>query len=253
MVALTDAPFEATTTVPAEETKAERKARLAAEKAAAKQAKADEKAARKAAKQAGKEAAVGEKTDKQRAEEERLEAKLERYRRLRASVRNRRIAYFLAIVLGLLVFAATLWDIIFNDSELQWILLPLFLAIILWEVILLFSRRRHLQEVAELEAMHRTYLECDHCKSVFQFGELNFGNRKRVGFTCPVCAEESALPGPDAQPVERILPDARVLEATYACGHCSEQMVVGTFGATPRESLFRACPNCGTAGKVALA
>jgi len=248
---VTDAPFEAT--VPANETKAERKARLKAEKLAAKQAKADEKAARKLAKQEGRAADAAQKTEKQRAEEERLEAKLERYRRLRASVRNRRIAYGLAIVLGLLVFAATLWDIIFNDSELQWILLPLFLAIILWEVILLFSRRRHLQEVAELEAMQRTYLECDNCRSVFQFGELNFGNRRRVGFTCPVCAEESALPGPDAQPVERVLPDARVLETTYACGHCNEQLVVGTFGTTPRESVFRACPNCGMTGKVALA
>ncbi|MEK6976258.1 MAG: hypothetical protein AABY18_07950 [Candidatus Thermoplasmatota archaeon] len=245
-----------------DETKADRKARLQEEKAAAKaakqeaklaeaeakaQAKADKKAAKKAGKEEAPAAAPAADAD------ETLDAKWERYNQLRANVRRRRTAYGLAILFGVLVFLATAWDIVFNESAYQWYLLPIFAAIILWEVILFFSRRRHLQEVAELEAMHRTYLECETCNSVFQFGELRFSDRKRVGFSCPVCGEDSALPGPGATPVERVLPEANVIETTYACGNCSEQIVVGTFGGTPRETRFRACPSCGERGQVGLA
>ncbi len=229
-----------------EPTKEELKAQAKAQKAADKQAKKDAKAAAKADKAAAK---SGRKASKDAT----LADKWERYNQLRANVRRRRVAYGFIITLAILVFLATAWDIIFNDSAFKLYLLPAYLVLFVWGLILLFSRRRHLQEVAELEAMQRTYLECDHCKSVFQFGELRFGERKRVGFSCPVCGDESALPGPGAIPVERVLPEAPVVEATYSCGNCTEQIVVGTFGTTPAESRFRACPRCGVPGQVALA
>lgn len=270
----TDSPFEATPP-PANETKAERKARLAAEKQAAKQAKqeaklakAEAKAAQKQAKKDAKKAKKGGKPGKAEAKADAADAKatkadpapdptmeerLARYRQLRANVRRRRVAYGFIIVLAIVTFLATAWDIIFNESAFQWFLLPVYVVLLLWGLLLLISRRRHLEEVAELEAMHRTYLECEACNSVFQFGELRFGDRKRVGFSCPVCGEDSALPTPGATPVERVLPEANVIETTYACGNCSEQIVVGTFGQTPRASRFRACPRCGVAGQVNLA
>lgn len=259
-----DSPFEATPP-PANETKQERKARLAAEKQAKKQAKQEAKLAKAeqkaAAKQAKKDAKAAKKSGivtsepaaAEPAPDPTMEERLSRYRQLRANVRRRRVAYGLIIVLAIVTFLATAADIIFNDSAFQWYLLPVYVVLFIWGLILLISRRRHLEEVAELEAMHRTYLECEACNSVFQFGELRFGDRKRVGFSCPVCGEESALPTPGAVPVERVLPEANVVETTYACGNCSEQIVVGTFGQAPRESRFRACPRCGVRGQVALA
>ena len=235
--------YEVETVPPAEETKAERKARLKAEKAAEKQAKKDAKAAAKLERQSRK-------VDPAR---EDVNAKWERYNQLRANVRRRRVAYGLIIVFDILVVLATLADIIFNDSAFKWYLLPAYVLLFVWGLVLLFSRRRHLQEVAELAAMQRTYLECENCNSVFQFGQLRFGDRKRVGFTCPVCGDESALPTPGAIPVERVLPEANVTEVTYACGNCSEEIVVGAFGQTPVETRFRACPHCGVRGQVSLA
>ena len=249
MVALT--PDAATVTVPDDETKEQRKARRAAEKQAAKDAKAQAKADKASAKAQAK---ASRDAQPDAAKDDRtLSQKWERYNQLRANVRRRRVAYGFIITLAILVFLATAADIVFNDSGFKWYLLPAYAVLFVWGLILLFSRRRHLQEVAELEAMHRTYLECEGCTSVFQFGELRFGERKRVGFSCPVCGGESALPGPGAIPVERVLPEAGVIETTYACGNCSEQIVVGTFGMTPVESRFRACPRCGVPGQVSLA
>lgn len=220
------------------------------EKAAAKQAKADEKAAAKESKEAEKEAKRAEK-DAPAESPGTVSDRWERYNQLRANVRRRRTAYGLMIFLAFVTLFATLWDIVYNASDLKWPLLAIYAVLILWGVILLFSRRRHLQEVAELEAMQRTYLECDHCKGVFQFGQLRLKDRKKVGFSCPVCGDDSLLPGPESPAVERILPDAAVIETEYACRNCNEQIVVGTFGGRPRAAAFHACPSCGVAGKVA--
>ncbi len=259
---MTDAPLEPTPDAPAPDAPQSKEDRKAA-KAAAKLAKAEEKAAAKQAKLEAKQAKADDKAAAKEAKEAEKDApaesegtvsdRWERYNQLRANVRRRRVAYGLIITFAFLDLFGTLWDIVYNASELQWPLLAVYALLILWAVILLFSRRRHLQEVAELEAMQRTYLECDHCKGVFQFGQLRLKDRKKVGFSCPLCGDDSLLPGPESPAVERVLPDAAVIETEYACGNCNEQIVVGTFGGKPREAAFRACPHCGVEGKVTLA
>jgi len=203
---------------PAEETRQERKARLRAERKA-----------------------------RERAEQE---ARMARYRQLRANVRLRRAAYVVIILLAIAVLAATVWDIVFNDSDLKWFLLPAYAVLFVWGLLLLISRRRHLEEVNEIKTMERAWLQCETCDSVFQFGSESFLSRRRVGFTCPVCGDESALPLPGAEPVERPLPAGRLEESNYLCGNCKEDIVVGVYGGRPRDVDFRACPKCGVAGQI---
>lgn len=214
---MADEPIVQKTT---EETRKERKARLKAEKQAKAQREHDDKAAR--------------------------------YRRLRANVRRRRVFYWLLILLAIATLVATLWDIVFNDSDWQWFLLPVYVVLFILGIIALLSRKRHLEEVNEIKALERTWLECDNCRSVFQFGQESFNARRRVGFTCPVCGDESALPLPGTEPIERSLPSGRLEEVNYLCGHCKEDIVVGVYGGRPRDVDFRACPNCGTVGQIRL-
>ena len=206
--------------VPADETPRERKQRLKLEKKAAAQAERDEKMAR--------------------------------YRMLRANVRRRRALYVLFIFLAIGILAATVWDIALNGSDYQWYLLPGYLVLFILGLLLLISRKRHLEEVNEIKALERAWLECDNCRSVFQFGSESFLSRRRVGFTCPVCGDESALPLPGAAPVERPLPAGGLHEISYLCGNCKEDIVVGVYGGRPRDVDFRACPRCGESGHIAL-
>jgi hypothetical protein len=190
------------------------------------------------------------KQEKRMREQAERDAKMDRYRRLRANVRRRRVFYWLLILLALATLAATVWDILFNESDFQWYLLPVYAALFLFAILALISRRRHLEEVNEIKALERTWLECDNCRSVFQFGQESFNSRRRVGFTCPVCGDESALPLPGAEPVERGLPPGRLEEANYLCGSCKEDIVIGVYGGRPRDVDFRACPRCGVTGQV---
>ena len=207
---------EAVTQQTAEESRKDRKARMKAEKEAKEQAERD--------------------------------AKLARYKQLRANVRRRRVFYGLLILFAILTFAATVWDIVFNDSDLKWFLLPVYIVLFILGIFALISRRRHLEEINEIKALERTWLECDNCRSVFQFGSESFLSRRRVGFTCPVCGDESALPLPGAERVERPLPSGSLHEISYLCGHCKEDIVVGVYGGRPRDVDFRACPRGGEPG-----
>jgi hypothetical protein len=180
------------------------------------------------------------------------DAKLARYRQLRANVRRRRVFYFLFIVLAVVTLVATFWDMALNGSDFQWFLLPVYLVLFILALLLLISRRRHLEEINEIKALERAWMECDNCRSVFQFGSESFLSRRRVGFTCPVCGDESALPLPGATPVERPLPAGSLHEINYVCGHCKEDIVVGVYGGRPRDVDFRACPRCGESGHIAL-
>ena len=179
-----------------------------------------------------------------------LEAKMDRYDQLRANVRRRRALYVLIIVLDIAVILATVWDIVFNESDYKWYLLPAYVVLFLVSLLLLISRHKHLQEVNEIKALERAWLECDTCRSVFQFGSESFLSRRRVGFTCPVCGDESALPLPGVDPIERPLPAGRLEEVNYLCGNCKEDIVVGVYGGRPRDVDFRACPRCGVTGQV---
>jgi transcription elongation factor Elf1 len=180
------------------------------------------------------------------------DARMARYRRLRANVRRRRVLYWLLILLAVATLAATVWDIVLNDSDWQWFLLPVYAVLFLLGVLALLSRKRHLEEVNEIKALERAWLECDNCRSVFQFGQESLDARRRVGFTCPVCGSESSLPLPGAEPVERALPSGRLEEANYLCGNCKEDIVVGVYGGRPRDVDFRACPRCGVGGQVRM-
>ena len=193
-----------------------------------------------------------EKLDREAAKRAEHEEKMRRYATLRANVRRRRMWYGWSIVLALLVFLATVWDIVFNDSEFKWFLLPAYVVLFIIGIIALFSGKRHMQEVNEIKAIERAWLECETCRSVFQFGSESFLSRRRVGFTCPVCGDESALPLPGKDPVERALPDGHLQENNYVCGNCKEDIVVGTYGGRPRDVDFRACPKCGATGQIRL-
>jgi hypothetical protein len=189
-----------------------------------------------------------EKLEKKSAKQAERDAKMARYRQLRANVRRRRFFYGLFIFLAFVTLVATVWDIVLNGSDFQWFLLPVYVVLFILALLLLISRKRHLQEVNEIKALERAWMECLNCKSVFQFGSESFLSRRRVGFTCPVCGDESALPLPGAEPVERPLPTGALHEISYLCQHCKEDIVVGVYGGRPRDVDFRACPRCGEAG-----
>lgn len=183
---------------------------------------------------------------------EKSEAKAARLAQLRANVSRRRVAYVLFILLAIGVFALSIVDIVYLDSKLEFILVfPLYVLLFVLAIILLFSRRRQQEDIAEIRDLERALLQCPDCKNVFQYGAINFHDANKTAFSCPVCGVFSALPDPDQEPVKVLRPEGDFREIQYHCNNCTEDLAVGTFGETPLHLVrFRACPHCSEKGHI---
>lgn len=171
-----------------------------------------------------------------------------RYRHLQANVRKRRGLYTLLIILGIIAILAAVADILFLDSVMKLGVLGVFAFLIIWSILMLFSRRRHQAELAEIDRLQRTLLQCPDCKNVFQYGEIHFDDHKKAAFTCPICGAYGALPDPGAAPVKAVVPEGDLKVKHYVCSNCKEEIEVGTYGEQPLYDVrFRTCPRCGQA------
>lgn len=169
-----------------------------------------------------------------------------RYRHLKANVRKRRAAYKVFIPVAIVVFAATIADILFLKSVLEIPLLVAFGILLIVAIALLFSSRRGREELAEIDRLQRTLLQCPDCKNVFQYGEIHFDDHKKAAFSCPICGAYGALPDNDADPVKAVVPEGELKVRHYVCGNCREEIEVGTYGDQPLYDVrFRTCPHCG--------
>jgi len=119
-------------------------------------------------------------------------------------------------------------------------------------IIMLFTgKNAYSRERAYEDTLDAILLACPDCENVFEFKERNLEGARKIAFSCPVCGAYGALPGLDAVPVKKRLPDGDVRENRYACDNCKEDIRVGVFGdETLHESNFRACPHCGERNKV---
>jgi hypothetical protein len=183
-----------------------------------------------------------------------LAARIERYKQLHANVKRRRGFYVLFIVLVLAVLALSIVDILFLGSKLKWLgVFPAYGLLLVLAILLLFSRKKHREELEELRALERSLLQCPDCLNIFRFGSVNWAQHKKAAFSCPVCGVYSALPGPGTPPVEAFLPSGEVSEVEYSCGNCGEEFAIGTFTGTPLHQVqFRSCPNCEQKGHIRL-
>lgn len=180
--------------------------------------------------------------------QEREVAGYARYRHLKANVKRRRTLYVLLIVLSVVTLGFAAVDILFLGSAAKFAVLGAFVVEIIWAILMLISTHRGREELAEIDRLQRTLLQCPDCKNVFQYGEIHFDDHQKAAFTCPVCGAYGALPDPGAAPVKAVVPEGDLKVKHYVCTNCKEEIEVGTYGDQPLYDVrFRSCPRCGQA------
>jgi predicted RNA-binding Zn-ribbon protein involved in translation (DUF1610 family) len=171
-----------------------------------------------------------------------------RYRHLKANVRRRRALYKLLIILALAAVGLAVVDILLLGSILKFAVLGVFAVLLIWGILMMLSSRRGREELADIDRLQRTLLQCPECKNVFQYGEIHFDEHQKAAFTCPVCGAYGALPDPTSPPVKAVVPEGDLKVRNYVCTNCKEEIEVGTYGDQPLYDVrFRSCPRCGQA------
>jgi hypothetical protein len=223
--------------------KADAKAAKAQAKADAKAAKLEAKAAAKVAKKDGTAAQKTKsprkqaKAQKQAERELLLAERMARYKQLRANVRRRRVMYGLFIVLAIAVFAGSIWDILYNSSDLMVAVFVAYGVIFLWGLLLLFSRQRHLEEVEEMLALERVFMEDPATGEIFQLAASKLPALEGLEFSSPVSGQFFRMPSLSAKHVERVLPGGALQSKTFK--HNGVEGEVATFGKEPKPVQFR--------------
>jgi transcription elongation factor Elf1 len=190
--------------------------------------------------------------------------KYAKYQHLRANVRRRRRAYAWFIVLAILVFLASIADILFLRDEdwnadkvtlggftwglIETVVYALYAVLFVWGLFLLLSRRRHKEDLAALAELERSLWACPDCGAIMELG-LALPGEKTVAMSCPNCGRFNRV-RPDAPTMHAETPAGRPLETRFTCTECNEEIGVGMFGRAPGPVQFRACPHCGTTGTV---
>jgi len=177
------------------------------------------------------------KAEKMAAEQAERDAKLARYRELRANVRRRRAFYGITIVLAIAVFLATVWDIVFNASDLKWPLLAAYVVLFILGILALISRRRHLEEVNELAELRRVFLEDPGSGDIFEVSSSRLEALQGVEFSSPTTGAFFRVPPLDTPPVERTLPGGSPVARRF--DHEGVDVEIATYGAPPRDVVFR--------------
>lgn len=199
------------------------------------------KAAEKQAKNDAKAQAQLDKADEQQkardAKDAEKAAHFARYKQLRANVGRRRFFYGLFIVLAIGVFAGSLWDILYNDSDFMLYVFGAYALIFLWGIILLFSRRKHLEEVEELWDLERLFLEDPGTGEVFQLSASKLPDLVGVEFSSPVSGQFYKMPALESKQVERVLPQGEPRTKNFKFGEVEGE--VATFGKDPADITFR--------------
>ena len=188
--------------------------------------------------------AEGKREARQRLKAERLaaaqaerEARLARYRTLRANVRRRRAAYVLLLLLAIAVLAATVWDMVFNAADLKWLLLPGYPVPVVLGVLALVSRRRHLEEVNELAELRRVFLEDPGSGDIFELTSSRLEALQGAELSSPTTGEFFRVPPLDTPPLERAFPTEPPVSRRF--DHDGIDVEVATYGRTPRDVTIR--------------
>jgi uncharacterized membrane protein YhaH (DUF805 family) len=193
------------------------------------------------------------------------EGKYAKYQHLRANVRRRRQAYGWFIVLAILVFIASIVDILFFREEtwnadkvavagtelglVETIVYALYAVLFVWGIFLLISRRRHKAELAAIADLERQLFACPDCNAIMELGLAKPGE-KTVAMSCPNCGRFNRF-NPDTKQVWHAeAPAGRPREIRMECSKCEEEIGVGMYGRNPGPVQFRACPHCGSTGTV---
>jgi Zn finger protein HypA/HybF involved in hydrogenase expression len=195
-------------------------------------------------------------------EESKIQKREAKFAHLRANVQLRRTGYTWFIVSAILLFLVSLVDIMFLDSVMEWGIIGALGVLVIWALVLFFSRAWNGVEDGDVEfeeiededfVAKGDFLRCKTCMHVFRFelDHVQDEHREHVAFNCPECGTMGYLPSPEQETVKAPVPGGEVYATDFSCGSCDAHWTVGAIGHEGKADVgFEACPHCGVKDQI---
>jgi Zn finger protein HypA/HybF involved in hydrogenase expression len=185
-------------------------------------------------------------------------------------IRTRYKLFKAIIVLAVVVFLVSLWDIFGNDSDLFEEIMLAYIVLGVLALILYIGHKPDLDEepvvlatpepmpeqdvVAEvtpgLEVQGPHHFRCPFCSNVFALELTHLQKRHETRMDCPFCANTIRIPSrPKLAPGEPVAMDSisAAEQAVFVCSNCGEIIRYSAPGQRAEErARVHTCPHCGS-------
>jgi predicted RNA-binding Zn-ribbon protein involved in translation (DUF1610 family)/DNA-directed RNA polymerase subunit RPC12/RpoP len=159
----------------------------------------------------------------------------------------------LLIILGLVTFIVSLWDIATGQDWFQQLLAAYAILIILGIVLVAYTFVKKPAEVKDtsIEKFEQSlegslqHFKCPQCAGVFAVKKSKHNNKKPLKITCPDCGAVGVIP-PTPKVITGDIPEKKSASIKFQCNRCKEWVTIWAEGTDLYQDLqVYSCPYCG--------
>jgi predicted RNA-binding Zn-ribbon protein involved in translation (DUF1610 family) len=168
-------------------------------------------------------------------------------------IKQYRLALICILLLGILLFIVSLYDIFSDQGWIQEILAVYGILIILVFILLLVNTRKPSAEKINktVEEFEKTlkgrlhHFKCPKCTGIFAVKKSRQNNKKAFTLTCPDCGYVGRIPSKPTV-VEAEIPEKKSVNINFKCSKCGESVSLWAEGTQLHSDIkIHTCPYCG--------
>jgi len=166
-------------------------------------------------------------------------------------MRNKSWLYFLMILLGLIMFVLSIWDVIFDQGRIIFMVGLYAIVVFIFVVFVISKSRKSSLGKTTVEEFEKTlsgklyHFKCPNCNGIFAIKKSKHNNKKSFKMTCPDCGAVGLI-SPSPRYVEEEIPEKKSVNVNLKCGRCGEGITIWAEGAELYQDVrVYSCPYCG--------
>jgi len=159
--------------------------------------------------------------------------------------------YALIILLGLIIFVLSIWDIIFDQGRIIFMAGFYSIVVLIFAFFVILKSRKSSFERVTVEEFEKTlsgklyHFKCPSCDGIFAIKKSKHNNKKPFKMTCPDCGTIGLI-SPTPQCVEEEIPEKKSVNVNLRCDNCGEGVTIWAEGTDLyRDVYVYSCPYCG--------
>ncbi len=159
--------------------------------------------------------------------------------------------YALVILLGLIVFVLSAWDVIFDQGRVVFMVGLYAVVVFAFAFFVISKSRKSSLEKKTVGEFEKTlggklyHFKCPNCCGIFAIKKSRHNDKKPFRMTCPDCGTVGLISSSPMY-VEEEIPEKKSVNVNLKCDKCGEGVTIWAEGADLNSDVHvYSCPYCG--------